>query len=321
MRADRLLTMILLLQRDGRMTARRLAEALGVTERTIYRDIEALNYAGVPVYTRSGPDGGCFLDDDYRAGLHWFTGAELQALLAGGSAAPLSALGMEQAAESAVLKLLALAPSRRQQEAALMRQRLYLDPSEWYGAAEEEPDLPALKEAVWEDRWIDADYETWEGERARRTLAAYSLVYKAGRWYLVAVSRRSGAMRTYRAARLRQVRLLPERFERDRAFDIAAYWRDAAAEFAGRIPTYPVVLRVAESALIYFRTVLPGRGEILETVGGRVLLRVNYTVFEEARASVLGLGADAEVIEPAELGAAVLEQARAILAKAGQITP
>ncbi|MBK8022864.1 MAG: YafY family transcriptional regulator [Chloroflexi bacterium] len=318
MRADRLLTIVLMLQRQRHMTARALADVLGVTERTIYRDIEALNLAGVPVYTRTGPDGGIFLDDAYRASLHWFTGAELKTLLATSSAAPLDDLGLGPAVENAMLKLLALAPARYQQEAALMRQRLYLDPSEWYGAEEEEADLPMLKEAVWDDRWIEAEYETWEGGRQRRALAPYSLVYKSGRWYLVAASRRSGSVRTYRASRLRDIRLLDEHFQRDRDFDIAAYWKESSDHFQRQVPVYPVVLRVRDRSLIYFRTMMPGRFEVLETAGEWRVLRVHYTVFEEARSSVLGLGTEVEVIEPAALGEAVLDLARAIVARHDQ---
>mgnify|MGYP003342184043 FL=1 len=79
MRADRLLAIVLLIQRDGQRTAAELAQAMGVTERTIYRDVEALSLAGVPIYTQPGPNGGIALDAAYRSQLNWFTGAELQA--------------------------------------------------------------------------------------------------------------------------------------------------------------------------------------------------------------------------------------------------
>jgi predicted DNA-binding transcriptional regulator YafY len=124
MRADRLLAIVLLIQRDGQMTASELATATGVTQRTIYRDVEALSMAGVPIYTQPGPRGGIGLDAAYRSQLNWFTGPELQALLYTGSAAPLAELGLGQAMDHAVLKLLALLPERGQRDAELMRQRL-----------------------------------------------------------------------------------------------------------------------------------------------------------------------------------------------------
>lgn len=315
MRADRLLSIVLLLQRDGRFTAHGLAAALGVTERTIYRDIEALGLAGVPIYTRPGPDGGCFLDEGYRNRLNWFTSTELQTLLYTGSASPLADLGLEKAMDNAVLKLLALLPGRSQQEADAMRQRLYLDPTGWYGFGEAHPTLPALKDAVWEDRLIDAVYENWEGQRKPVTLAPYSLVYKVGNWYLVAASQRSGQLRTYRAARLSQVELRDEHFERPADFDVIAYWTQASEEFIGRLPTYPVELRAYKGVMVYFQQVMAGRYEILARGKEWLRLRVDYMVFEEARTSVLGLGADVEVITPPELHTAILDQAAAILDK------
>ncbi len=315
MRADRLLTIVLLLQRQQHLKASELAEALGVTERTIYRDIEALSMAGVPVYTRTGPDGGCFLDEQYRSSLNWFTGAELQTLLYTSSASPLSELGMQQSMDHAVLKLLALLPSRHQQEAEQMRQRLYLDPSGWYGTTEAHPMLPLLKEAVWGDLVIEALYETWEGDQQPRTLAPYSLVYKSDYWYLVGKSYPSGSMRTYRVSRLTDVRLQTTRFDRDRDFKIAAYWEQASAQFLQRLPSYPVVMRVQPDAMIYFQHIFPGRFEFIEQNDDWWILNVHYTVFNEARTSVLGLGIAVEVIHPKELHEAVIGQAKAIIAK------
>ena len=315
MRADRLLSLVLLLQRHQHLTAKSLSEMLGVTERTIYRDIDALSLAGVPVYTRTGPDGGCFLDEQYRNHLNWFTGAEIQTLLYTGSASPLSDLGMEGVMDNAILKLLSLLPERKQQEAEKMRQRLYLDPSGWYESRESHPTLPLLKEAVWNDSLIDVTYENWEGDTQSRTLAPYSLVYKSDRWYLVAESQHSGSMRTYRVSRLSDVRLLSTQFERDLEFDIVNYWKESSEQFAKRVPVYPVKVRIRPHLMIYFRSVLYGRYTILEQNEDWWLLRVEYTVFEEARSSVLGLGLDAEVIEPQSLYVAVIEQARAIVKK------
>lgn len=317
MRADRLLSLVLLLQRHGRMTARDLAGSLGVTERTIYRDIDALSLAGVPVYTRTGPDGGCFLEESYRTSLNWFTGAELQTLLYASSATPLTDLGMAQAMDHAVIKLLALLPSRHQQEGERMRQRLYLDPTGWYGTTEEHPALPTLKEAVWSDRVIDITYETWEGERKRRTLAPYSLVYKSGRWYLVAIPSDADSPRTYRVSRITDVRLTDAQFDRDTAFDIAAYWQKAEESFQGRVPTFPVTLRVGRPAMMYFRSTLSGRYEVLQDDDDTLTLRVYFTVFEEARTVVLGLSTMAEVIEPRDLHDAVIAAARALVEKSG----
>jgi len=315
MRADRLLSIILLLQHHQQLTAKVLSDNLGVTERTIYRDIEALSMAGIPVYTRTGPDGGCFLDDHYRNSLSWFTGAELQTLLYTGSASPLSELGMQKTMDNAVLKLLTLLPNRHQQDVERMKQRLYLDPSGWYGSHEKHPTLPLLKDAVWGDYMIDCHYKTWDGTQQHRTLAPYSLVYKSGRWYLVATQGMSDTMRTYRVSRFAEVHLQSIQFERDLNFDIITYWDAASAQFLQRLPSYPVTLRVKPSTLIYFQHMQSGRYDVLEEQENWWIIKVHFTVFEEARTSVLGLGTDVEVIEPIDLQDAVIEQAQAIVSK------
>lgn len=315
MRADRLLSIVLLLQRHRHLTAKALAESLDVTERTIYRDIEALSIAGVPVYTRSGTDGGCFLDEQYRTSLNWLSGIELQTLMSGDNRTALSDLGMQHIRDNAVLKLLSLIPQRHQTEANLMRQRLYVDSSGWYGLTEPHPALPQLKEAVWGDFWVTASYESWEGDSQIRTFAPYSLIYKSERWYLAAKANPDGLMRTYRVSRLSDVQVLDQRFERDSDFDIATYWAAASAQFLQRLPIYPVILRAQPDAMLYFRNTMTGRFEVLEQNETILLLRVQYMVFEEARTSILGLGVLVEVIDPPTLHTAVLEQARALVAK------
>ncbi|MEM9951769.1 MAG: YafY family protein [Chloroflexota bacterium] len=315
MRADRLLSIILLLQRHHQMTAQALAQSLGVSERTIYRDIDALSLAGIPVYTKSGPDGGCYLDSHYRGSLNWFTGAELQALLFTGTASPLADLGMASVMDNAVLKLLSLIPERRQAQADLMRQRLYLDSSSWYGETDSTMSLADLKEATWNDLIIEVHYINWNGHEQSRRLAPYSLVYKSNRWYLVAKNLDSEEMRTYRVGRITDVHLTNEIYERDATFDIVAHWETASEAFTTQLPEYPVRLRVKIHMLSYFQTVFIGRFDIIEQSEEWLTLDVQYSVFEEALSSVLGLGADVEVIEPLALHDAVLRQAQAILEK------
>jgi predicted DNA-binding transcriptional regulator YafY len=317
MRADRLLSIILLLQKHHHLTAAALAKELAVTERTIYRDLDALNVAGVPVYTRSGPDGGCFLDDAYRTSLHWFSGNELQTLLYTSSASPLVALGMGSAMEQAVLKLLTMLPERGQRQAQAMRQRLYLDPTGWYHQGEQHPHLGVLKEAVWGDFLIEVVYESQDGTVKPRTLAPYSLIYKSDRWYMAAADKSGeiASIRTYRVNRLTALRIRTERFERDLTFDIERYWQDAAAAFRKQMPSYIVLLRAHQNAMPYFASTMSGRYEILEQQDIWTLLRVHYTVFEEARTSALGLGTDVHVIDPPELHAAVIALAEAVVAR------
>ena len=316
MRADRLLSIIVLLQKHHRLTATDLSQRLGVTERTIYRDIEALSMAGVPVYTQTGPDGGCFLDEEYRSQFHWFTEAELQTLLFTGSTIPLSELGMQDAKENASLKLFALLSKSRQQYSEKMRQRLHFDATDWYGTHNEDlPSLPLLKDAIWRDVLIDIHYENWDGERKPYTLAPYSLVYKAYKWYLVAYNSQRDLMLTYRVSRISNITITKTPFERNSEFDIERYWQETSEKFQKKVPSYPVTLRVKPNVMTYFKTLFVGRYEILEKNTDWWILEVKFTVFEEARTSVLGLGTEVEVIQPKALHLAVIELAQAIIHK------
>lgn len=316
MRADRLISMILTLHARGRMTAAELASRMEVSERTVYRDLEALGAAGIPVYTQSGQNGGIFLDEDYRVALTDLSTPEVRALFVSSGSSPLNDLGLARPAEHTMLKLMAALPYRQRAEAQRMRQRFHIDPQNWFQVVELSPFLPLLQQAVWEDRVITVDYRPVEEECGRRTLEAYALVAKANLWYLVA-RKPDGAMRTYRVSRFNEVTLTSEVFERDQAFDLVTYWETARARFEQASfsinPPYPAILRVHDEMLWYFPAYMSGRHEIEGTRDDWITVRVRFDSLLDARMRVLGLGASAVVIEPDMLRDAVMEAARALI--------
>src|SRR5688500_5367640 len=158
MRADRLISMILTLHAKGRMTANDLAVQMEVSDRTIYRDLEALGAAGIPVYTQPGQNGGIFLDEDYRVALTSLSIPEVRALFVSSGSSPLADLGLARPAEHTMLKLMAALPYRQRTEAQRMRQRFHIDPRNWFQVVELSPYLPLLQQAVWEDCVITVDY-------------------------------------------------------------------------------------------------------------------------------------------------------------------
>lgn len=321
MRADRLLSIVLLLNARGRLTARQLADELAVSERTIYRDLEALNIAGVPVYTQAGPEGGIFLDEHYRITLTGLNNAQVRALFVSSGVGPLSDLGLEHAHHDSQLKLFAALSTAQRAEAERMRQRIYIDPSLWFQATEGLAYIQDLQRAVWEDRRVRIEYHAVETDWLSRDLDAYGLVAKANIWYLVG-RKPDGAWRSYRIGRLRRVDVLEQRFERDPEFDLIAYWREACTAFeresVTRVPVCTATLRVHKSADWYFPGFFEGRYERLTAVDidGWSVLRVTFASQDEARTRVLGLGTAVEVVEPNELRREVLDTARAILARA-----
>lgn len=131
MRADRLLSILMLLQSRGKITAPELARELEVSVRTIYRDIEALSTAGVPVYAERGPGGGCVLVDGYRTSLTGLTRDEVKALFMLSVPASLDELGVSQELRAALRKLAASLPTAQRQDEEIVRQRIYLDWTDW----------------------------------------------------------------------------------------------------------------------------------------------------------------------------------------------
>jgi len=314
MRADRLLSIMLILQAQGKTTTLALAETLEVSRRTILRDIEALSIAGVPVHAEAGHGGGVYLDQHYRVSLTGLKEAEVRALFVSTHPGPLHDLGLGHAAEVTLLKLFAALPSLHRQEAERMQQRIHLDPAWWWHRGETLPHLETLKAAVFDDTRVQVRYERGDGEVVERTLEPYSLVAKASVWYVIA--RRADELRTYRVSRFMAVEVLNTHFERDEAFDLAQYWHTHASEFVANMPIFEFTLRLTAARLQFLNWYASGRYTIRETSphGTQFVIDLRLSSLEEARMLVLGLGTDAEIIQPEALREAVLLQARQIVA-------
>ncbi len=224
MRADRLLSIILLLQTRGKMTARALAEELEVSRRTILRDINALSFSGVPVYSEGGHGGGISLAEEYRTTLTGLNTLEVQSLFISNNNEALRDVGLGDAGEQLLLKLLAALPDPHHSTADHIRQRLLIDPTWWWHDASISPYWEEIQRAVYEDRMIKVNYENFDGEIRERILAPYSLVCKSSVWYMLA--ERDGELRTYRVDRFHSVCLIDESFTRRLNFDLPTYWRE-----------------------------------------------------------------------------------------------
>ena len=306
MRADRLLSLLLLLQSRGRMTAADLARRLEVSERTVYRDISALSTAGVPVYAERGPGGGCMLMDGYRTNLTGLTGDEARTLFMAGTSRALTELGLGGALDAALLKVLAALPAAHRQEAERARQRLHLDPAGWNQSEEEVPHLRVIQEAVWRDRRLRLTHRRGDGEVVERVVDPLGLVAKASIWYLV--SRVEDEMRVFRLSRTLAAELLDEPCERPPDFDLVNYWATWRDGFKASLPKYPVTLRASPELAPQLPHLF---GNMWTHVGepdaagtdadGWATLRVTFETEEAARTSILGCGAEIEVLEPLAL--------------------
>src|SRR5215472_9846606 len=218
LRADRLLSMLLLLQTRGRMTARELAARLEVSERTIYRDLDALSLAGVPIYTERGPGGGCELLNGYQTKLTGLTEMEVRALFLLGVSHPLTDLGLDHALEDALLKLSAALPSTSRASATQVHQRIHLDASLPSHNGEALLHLQIIQQALWQDRTLRLTCT----HQCEQSVNPYGLVSKAGEWYLVGAI--AGEMRVLRVSRIQAAQMTEEHFTRPEVFDLATYW-------------------------------------------------------------------------------------------------
>jgi predicted DNA-binding transcriptional regulator YafY len=316
MRADRLLSILLLLQSRGRMTAAALAERLEVSERTIYRDLDALSAAGVPVYAERGARGGCVLRPGFRTDLTGLNTAEVASLFAGTAGPQLDALGLGAGLRGAMAKLEAALPGERRAEAERLRQRIHVDPLPWFEPREPARHLEALREAVIDERAVRLAVSRPGTRPAAREVNPLGLVVKGGIWYLVAVTR--GEMRVYRVSRLHPVSVLRRRFERPARFDLAAFWESWARAFVRAIPEYWIKLRVPRAAIPILPRVFGERMRAALGAAGPpgrdgLLLDWSFDTFEDARGAVLGLGTMVEVVEPTELRAAVRDAAASVV--------
>ncbi|TAM49113.1 MAG: WYL domain-containing protein [Paraburkholderia sp.] len=245
MRTGRLVSMLLMLQARGRITAQALADEFEVSVRTIYRDVDQLSAAGVPVYADRGPGGGFALLDGYRTDLTGMTRAEAETLPIAGLPGAADALGLSEPLRSAQLKLLAALPAAAA-GGSRIGSRLHIDPVDWYRRPEPAPLLPQLASAVWQQRCIAMRYRSWEGARLRRC-RPLGLVLKAGNWYLVAQARKR--MGIYKAANIERLVMLDETFERPGGFDLQQQWSGMVERFERGLLKGKATLLVRPDAL------------------------------------------------------------------------
>ncbi|MFC5187583.1 helix-turn-helix transcriptional regulator [Actinomadura harenae] len=309
-RASRLISLVLLLQSRGEMTAADLAAELEVSERTVYRDVEALSAAGVPVYADRGPGGGYRLVGGYRTRLTGLTREEAEALFLAGLRGPAGDMGLADAVATAELKVRAALPPVLQDAPLRAGQRFHLDAPGWFGDPSPPAPLRDLARAVWTDERVEIRYR--RGREVVREVEPYGLVLKNGGWYLVA--RVGDGHRTYRVDRITGVRPLGGHFARDEGFDLAGFWRESTAAFLRGMLRDEVTVRLSpgglrslrfhlgEEAAAHAREASAPPGE-----DGWVTVVLPVESADVAFSQLLGLGPDVEVLAPAGLRARMAE--------------
>jgi len=292
-----------------------LAERLQVSERTLYRDINDLSLAGVPIYGEGGPGGGYSLLPDYHLQVAGLNEEELSTLFFSEGQRPLSDLDLHTAREVALAKVLSTLSERDKKRAGEIQERLHVDPTGWNFPIDQVPHLRAVQDAVWQNRRLSLVYRQESGNIMTPLVDPLGLVVKAGIWYLVGATHET--IRPFRIARIQQVEVLQETFNRPEEFHLAQYWTEWCTRF---LPSYPVTLRISRDAV---PRLLQLFGEAQSSsllrsepdASGWRTVSLVFETMETARTALLGFGPTAEVVEPRELRASVIEWAAGLLVR------
>jgi predicted DNA-binding transcriptional regulator YafY len=314
--------MLLLLQVKGRVTAQALAEEFDVSVRTVYRDIDQLSAAGVPVYADRGPGGGFTLLDGYRARLTGITKAEAETLSIAGLAGAVTDLGLSEQLRAAQLKLVTALPDAAP-DASRIGSRLHIDPVGWYRRPAQVPHLTLLAGAVWEQKRIAMQYQSWaslngsDGEPERERIRdPLGLVLKAGDWYLVARARTQ--MRIYKVASIAHLNVLDETFERPAGFDLRNEWASSVAAFEKSLLKHVARLRLTQEGMTRLSRLGAAAVEQAQSAppddDGWQEVTLPVEQLDYAAEQLLGFAAHVQVLESPELRARLRRLAQRVAA-------
>lgn len=322
MRADRLISMLMILQSGGMVTAKELAAELEVSVRTVHRDVIALSMAGVPVYTSRGPGGGIRLVEKYRSDLTGLTKDEVRALFMMSAPPALTELGLGQDFQAALLKLAAGLPSSLRDDEQGVRQRIYIDPSPWnnHQVLDDTSLLIPLQKALWDSQALQIRYHSWmrpDIGPMKTLFHPYGLVTKGGRWYLV--GERVDHLAVVRVDLIVEITQAGEAFDRPEDFNLVGFWRQYCKTQSKNRPRYPVLAVLDESVTPllpwYLRDAISYN--LLDNTSGdsqsRVRIEIQFEFFEQALKAFLAMGRAVEVIEPLALRYSIRDYAEQIL--------
>lgn len=311
MQSQRLISCLQLLQGERRLTARYLAEQLGVSMRTIYRDVEALSESGVPIHMERGPNGGIVLGDGYRRAVAQFTTEELQTLFVSGPG-PMSDLGVSTH-RAALLKLAGALPESQRRAATTARQRLLLDHNRWGRVEQPTAILAQLRRAIDTQHCIRLSYRDRDGASTQRTVEPLGLVAKAGVWYVIGSEAGKG-YRTFRADRVAGVEPLEKTFARPADFDLEAYWHSSVASVERRPASgYDVVVRARGDA--FHRFAAYWGPKVTRHDDDSATMHVTFSSREAAVGEIIAFDHALDIVSPDDLIDAIVAYAHTVLAR------
>jgi predicted DNA-binding transcriptional regulator YafY len=302
------------------VTAAELAVDLGVSLRTVYRDVTALQQAGVPLYGSVGRGGGLRLVEGYRSRSAALRSDEAVALLAGAVTGLAEQLGVADDAARARRKVRSqIGPSSPERSAGA---QIIVDPIGWYRSGHEAPHLRLVAEAMRTQRVLDVVYRRWQDpHEVARQLEPHGLVLKSGTWYVMA--RTEGSIRTYRVDQIATATITATHFVLEPTFDLAATWAAFVATFHQRMRVIDVQVRMtraardrirAEGDLSLCEALADALGNETDDDADRVV-SLPFESVDRAVGDLLRLGTDVEVLSPASVRDQLVRTACAVAAQ------
>ena len=315
MRASRLLSIQMMLESRGPMSAAALADALEVSVRTLHRDIDQLTAAGVPIYADRGRSGGFRLMDGWTTRLTGLTPSEAQAVFLSGLTGPAADLGLSEPMQGAQLKLLTALPAPWRADAQKVQSRFHLDPVDWYREADAVPHLSTVARALWDDRQLRLHYESWQRD-VQRVVSPLGLVLKAGAWYLVAAQGKDP--RTYRVSNIKQAEVAEAKAVRPRKFDLARYWEGSVRRFESELYQGEAQVLATAAGLKHLRSMnaavarAVAQARLMPREDGRVEIRIPVESMDQSVGQLLRLAPEVEVTGPPALRKAMVARLRKV---------
>ncbi|MCY6370182.1 helix-turn-helix transcriptional regulator [Clostridium ganghwense] len=310
MRADRLLSIISLLQLHKKITARDLAQKLEVSVRTIYRDIDALTSIGVPIITDQGHDGGIKLLGDYKSDLTGLNDKELQYLFLPPPQKILNDLNIQSLSHHSLLKLIGSTSKQQLNLIENLQNYIYIDMYSWNKTSETDCFiLGQLQKSIWGTREINICYSKSTGDKIIE-LKPLGLVNKKGIWYLIAID---NIIKTYKISMIKSLTILDKEFDRPQDFNLKEYWTESTQKFIKSIPKYQISIKTTVETLDHIKSRMFINIIECTSTGNDIQLILEFNAKWQAVEFVLGYGHNVQLISPEEVKTEVIKVAHEII--------
>ncbi len=302
MRTARLIAILLLLESQGKIKAKELAEALETSVRTIYRDIDILCEAGIPIYSTTGPNGGISFMDGYKINMNNLNSDDIVNLYLTGVGIPQDyQTQTNYKLKNILIKLRNNLPGKYADDVNTALNRFYFDDSPWWEEHSFLEFYEILRQAVFQSRIIHIKYEKSNGEVSERIVLPYGLVSKNTEWYMVGLCKESRAVKTFKCSRLIDVKLLDENFSYPEEFSLEQYWQKSVDCFKTSVidkENYEVNIKlpITKSHILKSFAVRQSRES-----EGYLYATVEMGNFEQAKIKSMDIAGQAEIIGPQEL--------------------